>query len=579
LNFKSLSHSVSVKTKTIVLVLVLIVILSAIFFLIRYNDIKSVAQSNQLSELKRVTVVYQETLKRIRKFYITRGYANINSYGIREAFERSDATALHALSLPRWKVITKENRFLTSFCFYDREGKLLTYFGQKPQEKLSYFDTVKKPYDGFWYAGGRFRYHTVSEVQNRNHAIVGYVVFVIDPRYFLEQIRKIMDIDAYIYYEKSKKPLLFSLGKDSPIARVISRDNFAILREVSLDGRVFVPYTIVGKGLGENNDFKIIFLQDITHWKEIVDTAILQSIIVMVLLILITILVINYGFDIILHQLDELNAKLMHSQAELQAINEDLQKRVQREIELKLKKEREANEKERILVHQSKLASMGEMIGNIAHQWRQPLTELSSILINMEMFFDRGKLTKERLQTRIEDADMQIKFMSRTIDDFRNFFSSGKQKESLPVSVPFGKVEKLMRAALKNNGIAFTLEIQDDFLLFVYPNEITQALLNLVSNAKDILVERSVDTGTIALKAYSRKGKNIIEVRDNAGGIEAEPIEKIFEPYFSTKHATSGTGIGLYMTKIIIEKNNAGMIVVHNEKEGAVFQIIFPSKD
>ena len=579
MNFRSLSHSVSVKTKTIVLVLIVIVILSAIFFLIRYNDIKSVANSNQLSELKRVTVVYQETLKRIRKFYITRGYANINSYGIREAFERSDATALHNLSLPRWKVITKENRFLTSFCFYDRGGNLLTYFGQKPQEKLSYFDTVKKPYDGFWYTGELFRYHTVSEVRDKNHAIVGYVVFVIDPRYFLKQIRKIMDIDAYIYYEKSPKPLLFSIDNDSPMVRVISQDNFAKLKEVPLNGHAFVPYTIAGKGLGENNDFKIIFLQDITHWKEIVDKAILQSIIVMVLLILITMLVMNYGFDIILRQLDELNAKLMHSQSELQEINEDLQKRVQREIELKLKKEREANEKERILVHQSKLASMGEMIGNIAHQWRQPLTELSSILINMEMFFDRGKLTKERLQTRIEDADMQIKFMSRTIDDFRNFFSSGKQKESLPVSVPFGKVEKLMRAALKNNGIAFTLEIQDDFVLFVYPNEITQALLNLVSNAKDILVERSVEVGAISLKAYCEKDRNIIEVRDNAGGIEAEPIEKIFEPYFSTKHATSGTGIGLYMTKIIIEKNNAGMIVVHNDEEGAVFQIIFPNKE
>ncbi len=579
MNFKSLSHSVSVKTKTIVLVLIVIVILSAIFFLIRYNDIKNVAKSNQLSELKRVTVVYQETLKRIRKFYITRGYANINSYGIREAFERSDFMALHTLSLPRWKVITKENRFLTSFCFYDRKGKLLTYFGQKPQEKLSYVDTVKKPYDGFWYAGGRFRYHTVSEARDGNNRIVGYVVFVIDPRYFLEQIHKIMDIDAYIYYEHSKKPLLFSMDKDSPIVRVISQDNFSSLKEVALDGRVFVPYTIVGKGLGKNNDFKIIFLQDITHWKEIVDKAILQSIIVMVLLILITMLVMNYGFDIILHQLDELNAKLMHSQSELQAINKDLQKRVQQEIELKLKKEREANEKERILVHQSKLASMGEMIGNIAHQWRQPLTELSSILINMEMFFDRGKLTKERLQTRIEDADMQIKFMSRTIDDFRNFFSSGKQKESLSISVPFGKVEKLMRASLKNNGITFCLDIQDDFVLFVYPNEITQALLNLVSNAKDILVERSVGTGKISLKAYSEKGKNIIEVRDNAGGVETDPIERIFEPYFSTKHATSGTGIGLYMTKIIIEKNNAGMIVVHNDEEGAVFQIIFPNKE
>jgi len=575
LNFKSLSHSVSVKTKTIILVLIVIIILSVIFFFIRYLDIKSFAKNNQLMELKRVTVVYNQTLKRVKKFYITRGYANINSYGIREAFEKNDIKSLHDLSLPRWKIITKENPYLLSFSFYDRNGKLLTYFGEKAQPRLPYIDRIEKPYDGFWYRNGEFSYHTVSEARDEHSNIVGFVVFTINPKYFLAQIRRIMDINAYIYFDNSKFKILFSLAKDKKIEHYIKNSNLLNLKETRNDGKDYLPYIIHGKGIDRSSDFKIIFLKDISHWKDIIRKAILQSIIVMVLLILVMVIVINYGFDIILRQLDELNQKLVKSQSELKELNRDLQLRVQKEIGLKLKKQKEAHEKERILIHQSKLASMGEMIGNIAHQWRQPLTELSSILIYMEIFFERGKLTKERLESNIEDANIQINFMSKTIDDFRNFFSSGKQKEYLKISTPFAKVEKLISASLKNNGIKFTLEIRDDFDIFVYPNEMTQALLNLISNAKDVLVQRETEDACICISSYRDNNGCVIEVKDNAGGVKTDPIEKIFEPYFSTKHATSGTGIGLYMTKIIIEKNNAGKIVVNNDANGAIFKIIF----
>ncbi len=551
--------------------------LSTVFFFIRYFDIKNFASSNQLLELKRVTVVYKETLKRIRKFYTTRGYANINSYGIVKALTKSDVKSLHNLSLPRWKIITKENRYLTSFSFYNKNGKLLTYFRQKPQSHLPYFDSFKKPYDGFWYDNGEFLYHTVSEARDKNSNIVGFVVFAINPKYFLEQIRKIMNINAYIYFDSSKHKMLFSLEKNKQIDYYIKKNDFFNLKETRIGGRDFLSYIINGKGIDKNNDFKIVFLQDISHWEEIIDKAILQSIIIMFLLVIVTVVIINYGFDVILRQLDEVNQKLIASQNKLKELNKNLQLRVQKEIGLKLKKQKEANEKERILVHQSKLASMGRMIGNIAHQWRQPLTELSSILINMELFFERGKLTEQKLKSKIEDANTQINYMSKTIDDFRNFFSSGKQKETLNISIPIKKVQKLMSVSLKNNDIQLNIEIQDDFQIFVYPNEITQALLNLVNNAKDTLVERRVKNALIHIITYNDNNKHIVKVEDNAGGIYVEPIDKVFEPYFSTKHATMGTGIGLYMTKIIVEKNNSGIILVNNYSEGAIFSIIFES--
>ncbi|WP_331775317.1 ATP-binding protein [Sulfurospirillum sp. 1612] len=565
----------SVKTKTIILVLAIYLILSTIFFFIRYLDIKEFAHTNQNAELQRVKQVYQETLARTKKFYITRGYANINSFGIIKAFETRDLEALHELSLPRWNIINKENPYLKSFCFYDHDGRLLTYFGDAPEKTLPYTKQMQKPYDGFWYHNGHFNYHTVSEARDENNHIVGYVVFVIEPKYFLSEIRKLINIFAFISYEKPHhQPLVFMLENDNITANIINKNLIKGSQEITTNQGIFVPFTVNGKGINPQNNFKIIFLQDVMHWKKILHKAILQSLIVMIILVLITIMVINYGFDIILKELDESNEKLKRSQNELEALNKNLQIKIEEEIQLKLIKEREANEKERILAHQSKLASMGEMIGNIAHQWRQPLTELSSILINMELYFERGKLSVEKFHTKVTEAHEQIVFMSKTIDDFRNFFASGKKKETVRISTIINKVNNLMSASLKNNNINFILDITDDFEVYCYPNELSQALLNIISNAKDILLERDIKDANIILKAFQKEDKHIVLVEDNAGGITVEPIDKIFEPYFSTKHAKSGTGIGLYMTKTIIEKNNNGKIEIANSDTGAIFTII-----
>ena len=565
----------SVKTKTITLVLAIYFILSTIFFFIRYIDIKDFAKKSQNTELQKVKLVYNETLKRVKKFYITRGYANINSFGIREAFEKNDIKALHSLSLPRWNIIKKENIYLKSFSFYDRNGKLLTYFGKKVSNKLQYIDKLKGSFDGFWFDGGSFYYHAVAAAKDKNNNIIGYIAFVIDPKFFLSEIKKLMNIYAYIVYKRDGRKKVFMLNKNEKMFKIINGQNIKNSVEIRVDSKIFLPYIIEGRGINRENSFEIIFLQDITHWKHTLQKAVIQSILALLALVFITAMIINYGFDIILRELDESNKKLRESQGKLKDLNKNLQIKIKEEIALKLKKEREANEKERLLVHQSKLASMGEMIGNIAHQWRQPLTQLSSILIGLELFYERGKLTKEKFKEKVDEANEQIIFMSKTIDDFRNFFTSKKKKEYYNISYIIKNVQKLLSAALKNNGIKLIVDIENDFKIFGFPNEISQAFINIISNAKDILLERGVKNGEIVIKAYTQDGKNFVTVEDNAGGVQVDPIDKIFEPYFSTKHAKSGTGIGLYMTKTIIEKNNSGHIEVKNSKNGAIFIITF----
>jgi len=566
----------SVKAKTIILVLAIYFILSLVFFFIRYLDIKEFALADQKSQLQRVELVYNETFKRISKFYITRGYANINSYGIKEAFAQNDSNSLHTLSLPRWNVIKKENTFIKSFCFYDKNGKILTFFGEKPESRLLFVNQHQKGYAGFWYDAKSFNFHAVSEARDANSNIVGYIEFIINPKFFLSEIRKLTNIYTYIIYtKKDEKKITFKLKKNIVFDDIVQNKKIDEAQIIHIKNKIYMPYIIQEKGIAKDNNFKILFLQNISHWKNILDKSILQNLILLIVLMLATSVLINYGFNIILKELDESNRKLKKSQDDLKEINENLQIEIDKEIKLKLKKEREANEKERILAHQSKLASMGEMIGNIAHQWRQPLTELSSILINLELFYEMGKLTKEKFHTKVEEASKQIVFMSKTIDDFRNFFISSKKKEKHNISNIINNVHNLIFSSLKNNNIELALHIEEDFEVFVFPNEIAQAILNILSNAKDVLLERDVHNAHIKLNVFTKDSKNIITISDNAGGIKITPIDKIFEPYFSTKHAKSGTGIGLYMTKSIIEQNNNAKIEVINYEKGALFTIIF----
>ena len=555
-------NSISIKSKTIIFVLTIISVLSIVFFLIRYHDISESAHTSQISQFKKVQLVYNQTLKRIKKFYITRGYANINSYGIREAFIDNDNSELYKLSLPRWQIISKENKFLESFCFYNKNGELLTYFGKKPHNNLLYVDRFKNSYDGFWFDLDSFNYHAVSIARDKNQQSIGFVVFIINPKYFLLEIRKLIDINSYIIYKKSNtKDIIFSV--DDNISREHSRT------------KNLIPYTIKGRGIDIKNDFKIIFLQDTTYWNEIIKKAFLQGIIILLIITIVTYIVVNYGFEIILKELETTNKKLVVSQNELKELNQNLRIRVNQEIELKLAQQKEAEEKKRMLLHQSKLASMGEMIGNIAHQWKQPLTELSLLFISLQLYFERGKLTTQNLDKKVDEANKQISYMSNTIDDFRNFFVSGKEEKRYLVKEVVAQVNHLLSATLNNNHIKFDIVIDDNFTLKGYPNEVAQAILNIVSNAKDIILERSIENGVITIKTYTDQNGHHITISDNAGGVTVSPIEKIFEPYFSTKHAKSGTGIGLYMTKVIIEKNNDGTINISNTDSGAIFSVTF----
>ena len=224
--------------------------------------------------------------------------------------------------------------------------------------------------------------------------------------------------------------------------------------------------------------------------------------------------------------------------------------------EINYKKEKQKS----LMIHQSKLASMGELLGNISHQWRQPLTRLSFILMNIEQ-----KDTTSLHQKKLDEANAQLEFMSQTIDDFKDFYKPKKDKESFLLSEETKNVIEL----LYMQNISIALNIIEDSTIINYKNEYKQVILNLLSNAKEVLIEREIKNQKIIITI----NKQQITISDNAGGISKKHINKIFDPYYTTKR--SGLGVGLYMSKVIIENNMGGSLAVFNGEKGAEFLILF----
>jgi len=219
-------------------------------------------------------------------------------------------------------------------------------------------------------------------------------------------------------------------------------------------------------------------------------------------------------------------------------------------------------EQKELLVHQSKLASMGEMIGNIAHQWRQPLTHLGYTMMNLKEAQKHGELDEAYLTKKVADATTQIDYMSQTIDDFKDFYAPHKEKEDFSLAQATKETLEIMKNTFTHNDIEIELNIIEDSPIYNYKNEYKQVLLNLLSNAKDVLIERVIRSPKVTIII----DKNTLQVIDNAGGINKEVLPRIFEPYFTTKEGN--TGIGLYMSKMIVEKNMEGVLKVESSSEG-----------
>ncbi len=240
-------------------------------------------------------------------------------------------------------------------------------------------------------------------------------------------------------------------------------------------------------------------------------------------------------------------------------------------------------EKEKQLYHQSRLAQMGEMISMIAHQWRQPLGAISASVIGIKTKIQMKKFDLTAVEGRVEQEQylMQkldkmgtyVEHLSTTIEDFRNFFKPNKEKTTVNLEETITKALNIVHPGLLDHHIKVDKEIHFEHKIETYSNEILQALLNIFKNAIDHFETANIEFPYITIRGYEEKNDFIIQICDNGGGISEKIIDKIFDPYFSTKDDKNGTGLGLYMTKTMIEDHCNGRLEVTNFNEGACFKI------
>ena len=250
--------------------------------------------------------------------------------------------------------------------------------------------------------------------------------------------------------------------------------------------------------------------------------------------------------------------------AEVKELNATLEARIREEV---VKNRRQ----EQMMLQKMRMAQMGEMLSMIAHQWRQPLNAIGITAANMELNALRGHSNSADVAKASQDIATYVRHLSGTIEDFRNFFQPDRERTETTYDALIDSVMEIIKPSIleKQIDVIVKLECRDTFTTYV--NEVRQVVLNLVKNAEDVLVERTVVHPRITIATYRAGATYVLSVGDNGGGVPEAVMERIFEPYFSTKNRKNGTGLGLYMSKIIVEEHCEGTLTVENGTEGALF--------
>ncbi len=263
----------------------------------------------------------------------------------------------------------------------------------------------------------------------------------------------------------------------------------------------------------------------------------------------------------------------------LNHLNHSLEQRVKEAVQ-------ESKAKDKLLEQQAKLAQMGELLSMISHQWRQPLGSIASAAISLKTKIELEKydlsIEDERkefllyLTAKLDNIEHYTSSLSSTIDDFKNFYSPNKEIIQADIIIPIKKAIAIMQTSFDRHHVNVKEHYHDSYIFEHYPNEIMQVFLNILNNASGNFKEKKTKNPEISIMIKEKKESIMIEVCDNGGGIPEAIVEKIFDPYFSTKDEKNGTGLGLYMSKTIIEEHHKGLLSVSNKNGGACFTIHLP---
>ncbi len=563
-----------------------------------HSILNTIYENNKNKSKKEIYKIIDDQMKNIRFFDNNSGYFFI--------YDAKDATSISLPASP-------------SFV-----GKSLINLEDKNKKNLfnSYKEVMKESGEGFdtWYwnkPGSQKKSKKIGYVKlfEPLNIVIGTAIYEEDIKQNIAKVSaKIIDElkfqdDAYIFVIHKDGTPISHKNKNiigvplKNLSSIIQKNVNFILDKAKKDNGGFLEYNqdkklfddfvpskkisyivynkklnwVIGTGLYTDNlNLQIKEKKQILEERlnENINLIILISIALSLIIVLIVMIISKKIKKTFIYYSEEINSK----NEELEKLNMDLENKINQQVNVLRKKDL-------ILNQQSKLVAMGEMLGNIAHQWRQPLSAISTLASGIRIRKEMNMISEEQIDDDLKNIVTSTQVLSQTIDDFKNFYSNQKEKVEFEVDVAIQQVFNLISSNLESKDIVVKKDIQN-IKCTSFKNELIQVLLNIVNNAKDALLNIESDR-YIFINTKQIDDNLVIEVYDNAGGIKKDILDRIFEPYFTTKFKSQGTGIGLYMSKNIIEQSLHGAIHVENytyqyeQKSftGAKFIVEIPIKD
>ena len=586
-----LIYAKSVKQRFFLVTMSILVFAGLVVSYYNYQIILSEEKNTLAIQHENIHRSYKFLLKKLENDLLTHADILLQSKELRKAIFTKDRLRLQELTQETFELLQSNNPFLKVMTFRLHDGKTLLrlhkpqMFGDSLHPSRSIIIKTNKDktsHTGFEIGKLEMAYRAVTPIFYEEK-YVGSLELGVDTDYITQSLKQV----GYLQYALLVKYLESSAALEKTALHKI--DDFYLvksdplfteeIRKIDLH-KHNIKLTccdrsyVVSSDLdlfNHNNEVvaKVLLGFDIHAIAQRTDILLKQSVLFVFIVILILSLIINAGFKFFTKQLTK-------THLQLQELNETLEDRVTEEINKNRMQEKH-------MLHQSRLAQMGETLSMIAHQWRQPLASINAIITATKLRFalkdfdlndlsSRDELisyTQEQLD-RVENSVINL---SEIIDDFKDFYKPTRQKTTVLAHEPVEKALALVEASFKSKHIAYEKAYKDTPKIDVYLNELTQVILNLFQNAMEEMLEHDTVKPLVSIKVLSDEKNVYIEVCDNGNGIDKELASKIFDPYFSTKESKNGSGLGLYMSKMIIEEHHNGKFYLKEESEQTCFVI------
>ncbi len=582
-------QKINIKRKMIITIVFILLFFGSIITFYQYTLINNISNNEMKVFDKTIHNTFTVFLNELKTDLSKKTDIVINIPSVKIAFNNKNRKKLLNTVKPLYQRIIALSPHIKIMTFRLADGSTFLrvhkpdMFGDKLNKKRKIIiDTnhLKKQQTGFEVGKLKMTYRVVTPIFYKNRYL-GLIEIGMEPEYLINKLKDLFKIKGALLV---KRDALFHTSnhmEDTIISDFVfirGDDLFkSHLKDINLKQNRCTTIMHKGKNYIINTDLelknhkneitaKILLSYNIDdHIKQL--NSVMRDVVFHMLLLMITLLIVlNYFINYFMNKMNLLNEALALKSTELEIFNHTLVDNIKKEVE-------KNREKDKQLLHQSRLSQMGEMISMIAHQWRQPLAAISATSASIELKAGLNHLDNDVAIQKAQNISKFSQHLSKTIDDFREFFKPNKKKKETTYDEVILSILGIIEVSITNKNIQLLQELNCHETFSTYTNELKQVVLNLTKNAEDALLEKKIKDPTIKIVTYTKEDRYILEVSDNAGGIPEEVINKIFDPYFSTKKEKEGTGLGLYMSKMIIEEHCGGELSVVNSDEGAVFKI------